>query len=154
MTLPCACTTLRKASRAVTRHYDELMRPSGLTATQFAVLQEVEREGLVPMSHIAESLVMDRTTLYRAVNPLLRDGVLSYAPGGTDARAKYLIVTRAGKKRMARAAVLWEKAQQNTLGRIGEGRWRRISAELVELATLVDGQLAPSSTIEDTGGTG
>lgn len=149
MVLPCACTTLRKASRAVTRRYDEVMRPSGITATQLALLRAVDREGLVPMSRIAEGLVMDRTTLYRAVNPLLRDGFLSYAPGGSDARAKCLVLTPAGRARMAEAGELWDRAQQGVLELIGPSRWQRISAELMELAALVEGHPATAAASDN-----
>jgi len=31
----CACFNLRKASRAVTHHFDEILKPSGLLITQF-----------------------------------------------------------------------------------------------------------------------
>src|SRR5262249_5171925 len=64
---PCACTTLRKAARAVTRFYDAAIERAGMTTTQFAVLRAAERAGTVTMSRVADDLVMDRTSLYRTV---------------------------------------------------------------------------------------
>jgi DNA-binding MarR family transcriptional regulator len=131
---PCACTTLRKASRAVTRFYDEMLRPEGLTATQLAVLRAVDREGPVPMSHVAEALVMDRTSLYRAVGPLLRAGDLESVPSEEDGRAKYLRLSRSGRRRLARAGRRWALAQRTMVQEIGADRWPDLSRWLHETA--------------------
>ena len=37
----CACHKVRMAARAVTRSYDEMLRPTGLRATQVALLVAV-----------------------------------------------------------------------------------------------------------------
>jgi DNA-binding MarR family transcriptional regulator len=131
---PCACTTLRKASRAVTRFYDEMLRPEGLTATQLAILRAVDREGQVPMSHVAEALVMDRTSLYRAVGPLLRAGDLVSVPSEEDGRAKFLRLTGSGKRRLARAGRRWARAQKQMIEEIGPDRWPDLSRLLHETA--------------------
>jgi hypothetical protein len=34
----CTCNNLRKAARAVTQYYDEVLRPSGVRATSFPCL--------------------------------------------------------------------------------------------------------------------
>jgi DNA-binding MarR family transcriptional regulator len=131
---PCACTTLRKASRAVTRFYDEALRATRFTTTQFAVMRAVSREGNVPMSRVAETLVMDRTSLYRAVAPLLRGKDLELAPSPEDGRAKVLRVTESGKRRMARAARKWASAQQRMVETMGIDRWRELSQLLEQTA--------------------
>jgi hypothetical protein len=38
---PCACTTLRRAARAVTAAYDAALAPSGLRITQFSILRKL-----------------------------------------------------------------------------------------------------------------
>jgi DNA-binding MarR family transcriptional regulator len=129
---PCACTTLRKASRAVTRFYDDVLRPTELTTTQFAILRAVAREGRVPMSRVAEALVMDRTSLYRAVAPLLRSKDLELAPSNRDGRAKVLRLSQKGKRRMERAAGRWALAQRRMVKQIGAARWRELSRWLLE----------------------
>jgi D-arabinose 1-dehydrogenase-like Zn-dependent alcohol dehydrogenase len=40
---PCACTTLRRAARAVTAAYDAALAPSGLRITQFFILRRLAR---------------------------------------------------------------------------------------------------------------
>ena len=149
---PCACTTLRKASRAVTRFYDEMLRPEGLTATQLAVLRAVDREGPVPMSHVADALVMDRTSLYRAVGPLLRAGDLESVPSAEDGRSKFLRLSRSGKRRLARAGQRWALAQRTMIQQIGPERWPDLSRWLHETAeralSLDPGRRSPRGTGE------
>ena len=40
---PCACSTLRRAARAVTAVYDAALAPSGLRITQFSILRKLAR---------------------------------------------------------------------------------------------------------------
>src|SRR2546423_11508459 len=131
---PCACTTLRKAARAVTRFYDAAIERAGITTTQFAVLRAAERAGTVTMSRVADDLVMDRTSLYRTVAPMLRDGWLRSAPSDDDARAKCVVITPLGRSRMACAAREWDVVQARVVAHIGHRRWGRLSASLLEIA--------------------
>jgi DNA-binding MarR family transcriptional regulator len=134
---PCACTTLRKAARAVTRFYDAAIERAGMTTTQFAVLRAAERAGTVTMSRLADDLVMDRTSLYRTVAPLLRDGWLRSEASDDDARAKCVVLTPLGRSRIARAAKEWEVAQARVVAHIGPQRWASLSASLLEIAEQV-----------------
>ncbi len=78
----CACGALRRAARAVSKVYESALAPLELTATQFSILVAVQLRGPVPLSRLAEALVLDRTTLYRAVKPLSRRRrCLRIAPG-------------------------------------------------------------------------
>lgn len=108
-----------------------------MTTTHFAVLREVERAGMVTMSRVADALIMDRTSLYRVIAPLLRDGLLQCTSSDDDARAKCLAVTRLGKSRMVRAAREWEAAQARLVSHVGPREWQRLSASLLELAEQV-----------------
>lgn len=130
---PCACTALRKASRAATRLYDDALHASGLTATQYAALRAVQRGGRVPMTRVAEGLVMDRTTLYRTVRPLIAEGLLRCHDSEDDARAKRLELTTAGRRRVRRARAAWLGVQGDVVAAVGPDRWRAMSAWLDEL---------------------
>ena len=46
-TLPCMCANLRRASRVLTQLYEDALRPLGLRATQFTVLQALSLAGEV-----------------------------------------------------------------------------------------------------------
>ncbi len=72
----CTCANLRKAARAVTQVYDQALRPTGLKATQFTMLATLSNRGDLPLSRLAEALVMDRTTLTRNLKPLVGKGLV------------------------------------------------------------------------------
>ena len=50
----CACANVRKAARAVTQLFDEVLQPTGLRSTQFTLLVAVARLGEAPVTRLAE----------------------------------------------------------------------------------------------------
>src|SRR5205823_14245508 len=72
----CLCLHLQRAARAVARHFDDLMRPAGLTSGQFSLLMSLNRPEPPAMRAVAELLTMDRTTLTANVKPLERRGLV------------------------------------------------------------------------------
>src|SRR5580704_3296791 len=85
MRLPCACANLRRADRAVTQFYDAALRPSGLRATQFTLLQALTLSGEISQKQLGELLEIDSTTLTRTLVLLRSKGWLRSA-AGTDRR--------------------------------------------------------------------
>jgi DNA-binding MarR family transcriptional regulator len=106
----CNCFALRQAARHVTQIYDKHMAKEGLRATQFSVLAKLSRFERVSINELAKSMVMDRTTLGRAIRPLEREGLLTIGPGD-DGRTRSLRLTPAGEARLEAAAGRWRDAQ-------------------------------------------
>lgn len=135
--LPCVCTTVRKASRALSRLYDEALAEAAMTAAQLAILRAVLRAGSAgqPLSRLADALVMDRTSLYRSLTPLIRKGwiALGTGPGG---RAKVALLTAAGRRATESAAAHWGAAQTRMVRALGTRRWQALHQDLAELADL------------------
>ena len=132
---PCACMALRKATRAVSRFYDEALAPAGVTITQFSVLRTIARLGDPPLSRLAEALVMDRTSLYRTLQPMIRVGWIAVEAG--KGRNKLAVLRPPGRAQMDRAAARWEAAQETFLQRFGADAWRAVDLGLhraVEIA--------------------
>ncbi|MFQ5743814.1 MAG: MarR family winged helix-turn-helix transcriptional regulator [Acidobacteriota bacterium] len=125
----CICLNLRMASRAVTQYYDAQLRPSGIKATQLPVLTLAEANGPMTMSHLADELVMERTTLTRNLKPLQRRGLIRIEEG-EDRRARLVVLTEAGRKAMARAAPLWQRAQARMVRGLGRKRFGELLQEL------------------------
>ena len=82
---PCACTTIKKLSRVLGRTYDEALASADINITQLAVIRCISRREGEPLARVAHELEMDRTSLYRAIAPIIRDGWLVIAKG-SDAR--------------------------------------------------------------------
>src|SRR6266853_1368337 len=81
----CNCLALRQAARHVTQTYDAYLASVGLKATQYSILAKLNRLGPLSINELAKLMVMDRTTLVRAVRPLERDRLLAIG-GDDDAR--------------------------------------------------------------------
>jgi DNA-binding MarR family transcriptional regulator len=129
----CACTTVKKLSRVLGRVYDSALAPAAINVTQFAVMRCVQRRNGEPLAHIANELEMDRTSLYRAINPMVRDGWMEVADGA-DARSRSAVVTRKGERILAKAAVRWERTQGDLIGAFGKAEWSALVAELHRLS--------------------
>ena len=120
--LPCLCASFRRATRALTQCYDEAVRPLGLRATQFTVLQALSLTGEVSQGKLGEILAMDSTTLTRTLDILRRAGWIS-RKRGADRREWRLRLSFAGGEQLKRALPAWKKTQQRMASQLGDKRW-------------------------------
>ncbi|MEW8505807.1 MAG: MarR family winged helix-turn-helix transcriptional regulator [Candidatus Thiodiazotropha sp.] len=126
----CAMFNLRKASRALTQVYEEIMKPSGVLPNQFTLLVVTRAMGPVTISRMADVLVMDRTTLTRNLRPLERDGLVTVKPGQRDKRSREVDLTKKGVRRLEQALPLWQEAQQRIRTSLGGSRLERLIGDL------------------------
>jgi len=117
----CACMALRKAARALTRLYDDQLSPRDMTTTQFAILGTLDRRGDLPLTELATLLVMDRTTLYRTIEPVERRGWVSIGPG--PGRSKIAHLTDEGLAVLRGGREDWAVAQERVLGDLPQEEW-------------------------------
>lgn len=120
-TSTCACLGLRKASRAVTRRFDEILDPCGLRSTQVVLLLELARSGPMTMTRLAEALVMDKSTLTRNLKPLRARGLVDL--DASAGRHKLAVLTDQGVERLRAAVPLWRQAQEEFLQTLGNADW-------------------------------
>lgn len=132
----CACFNLRKASRVVTQHFDEILKPSGLLITQFTILVAVAMAESVTINELAEILIMDRTTLTRNLKPLERKGWLKSEPG-QDRRTRLVSLTSHGEASLVEALPLWKQGQNGVEEVLGQQRWSALLSHLVETTALI-----------------
>jgi len=125
----CTCFNLRKATRAITQLYDDILRPSGLRITQFSLLTVIWIMGKVNITRLAEEAVMDRTTLARNLDLLRKQGLIRIQ-AGDDARVREVSLTLAAHEKLAAALPYWEKAQAQITKILGAGRVNRLLADL------------------------
>lgn len=132
----CSGLAVRKAARAVGQLYDDSLAPCGIKGTQFSLLAAVGLTSKTSVSALAESLVMDRTTLSRNLQPLVRTGLLRMEPG-RDRRERRVALTEEGRTRLQTALPLWRQAQARIAEALGEGRAARLRGDLAWLARSV-----------------
>lgn len=131
----CACLKVRMASRAVTRAYDEALRPVGLRATQLIVLVAMAMDGAMSITSLATFLGMDRSTLKRTVTPLENDGLVAVSSEGWR-RSRMLEITKSGRAKLHEAIPLWERAQQVLMKRLGTRDWNNVQVGLNRLVEV------------------
>ena len=80
------------------------------------------------MSELARAMVMDRTSLVRAIKPMQRDGWLKTEPALDEPRKLVLSLTDNGLEQVREARPLWQKGpQQEFEAQVGSERaaqWR------------------------------
>ena len=131
----CSCQKLRSASRAVTRMYDEYLRPSGLTIGQYSILAALYYVPSMPLKRLAMKLELDRTTLTRSLGILERDGLVSIALDPGDSRVRSISLAEAGLQKLSESYPLWMKAQKelsNSLGARALGDFRESLDKSIE----------------------
>jgi DNA-binding MarR family transcriptional regulator len=137
VTLPCLCANLRRSTRAVTQLYDQALRPLGLRATQFTILQVLERTGEITQGELGELLATDSTTLTRTLKIMRRNGWIAERRG-QDRRQRRLRLAKAGRAQLVRATPAWAGLQADLARMLGEKPWQALftlTGELTSLAT-------------------
>jgi len=127
---------VRRASRSLTRLYDEHLAQAGVTTTQFSILRTLQRNGgSMPLSDLAADLVFERTSLYRALSPLRRSGLVTIR-SAADRRAHDVALTARATRRIDQALPHWAAAQRMVLDRFGADAWSKLAVRLGHLTTI------------------
>jgi DNA-binding MarR family transcriptional regulator len=133
----CNCFAARQAARHLTKVYERHLSGAELTSAQFSILVALDEAGEMTMNELAKALVMDRTTLLRAIKPLQREELLISRASEDDVRRLVFSLSAAGGRRLKKALALWSKAQQELEAVIGSGEAARLRRELFALARSI-----------------
>ncbi len=117
----CVCFNVRKSTRLLTAHYDRVMNPTGLKATQLSLLITMLLQDSASISQLANILGMDRTTLSRNVRLLEKKGLITVSIG-EDRREQRIGLTDRGREAIDQAIPFWEEAQAEVVAACG-GEW-------------------------------
>jgi len=126
----CVCLALRRATRRVTRLYDEALAPHGLTIGQLGILGTIHarsRNGCGPfIQELADAFEMDQSAMSRTLKPLKRAGLIDAAPE-PDRRRRGVRLTAEGRSRMKAASQDWARVQRRILDELAEDAARLAS---------------------------
>jgi DNA-binding MarR family transcriptional regulator len=103
----CLCLHTQRAARALSRRFDEAMRPAGLTSGQFSLLMSLNRPKPPTIGQVAEVLAMDRSTVTANLKPLERRGAVTLSIDAEDRRGRRVALTDAGRALLAAATPIW-----------------------------------------------
>ncbi len=130
----CACEALRRTARSVTSLYKEELTGSGVRVAQLPILVAAALMGRAPITSMAESLVIDRTTLTRNLAILEEQGLV-VIEDDDDRRLRLVVLTSQGRVALKAALAAWRKAQDQVAAAFGP---QRLNALVSELAAFTE----------------
>ena len=134
----CVCLGVRRAARAVTRAYEEALKPGDLKATQFSLLAYLALDPAASFADITEHMAMDQSTLTRNLRPLERRGLVAVRPGA-DRRTRSITLTAKGRRLYEEVLPLWQQVQSRVVDRLGRSGWSDLRSALDRLVGEVQG---------------
>jgi DNA-binding MarR family transcriptional regulator len=100
-----------------------------------------------PLVRIAEELEMDRTSLYRALSPMVRDGWVA-SPSAMGSRFRTARLTKAGRRILNNANRKWANVQGTLISRFGQASYDSLLTELYRLADCAEDVDEPTIKIK------
>lgn len=137
------CFAVRQAARHLSQLYERHLSAAGVTPTQFSILGALGAaaveggEASLTMAQLSRTMVMERTTLVRALRPLLRGALVEDLAAASDCRRRRLALTQAGRDRLLDANVHWRAAQDEFERRFGPRRAAWLRRELLRITRAV-----------------
>ncbi len=119
------CANLRRASRTLTQLYEDALRPLGLRATQFTILQALSLAGEVTQGLLGHILAMDSTTLTRTLDIMERRGWIAKRRG-KDRREWHIRLSRRGQAQLERSLPAWRSVQHRVHTQLGNEVWETL----------------------------
>ena len=104
------CFPLYAAARKVTGAYTPLLKPLGLTYTQYLVLLVLWEEDGQQVSAICEKLFLDSGTLTPLLKKMEAQGIVARERSARDERCVIISLTQKGRDLKAKAAMIPQKA--------------------------------------------
>jgi len=129
--IQCVCTNIKMASRVVGRAYDSAVAEIGLNIIQYSILINVSRYEPISQIQLADHLAMERTTLYRAIDILHREGLLK-TESASKGPALNIRLTSKGKTLTVEAKKKWKRLHDSFIKKFGETGLQTLNQMLSE----------------------
>ncbi|MEO0801578.1 MAG: MarR family winged helix-turn-helix transcriptional regulator [Cyanobacteria bacterium J06642_2] len=113
----CIGARVRILSRAISRIYDDAIRPHGIKFSQMNILTVVTLHGPIQQMEVGRLLSLEKSTLSRNVTLMEAKGWLQNQSG--EGKHRFLVATRKGRELLDNAAPDWAKAQERVTAILG-----------------------------------
>ena len=94
---------LWKAAKAVDRLDCDSIRKTGLTLSDFAIMEALLHKGPLPINQIGEKVLLSSGSMTAAVNRLEKAGHVKRIQDPSDGRCFYVHLTKTGRRIVSRA---------------------------------------------------
>jgi DNA-binding MarR family transcriptional regulator len=115
----CVLMRARLISRVITAIYDEQLRPFGIGSPQFALLVVIFETEPATRADIGRFHHQDRSTLTRNLKIILSEGWAEEIQDNPGGRGRPIVLTKAGKHLLHKAAPAWRVAQAEAKALLG-----------------------------------
>ena len=129
----CTCSKLRQLTRKMTAIYDHHLAADELTISQYTLLSRIGKYGPVGVIPLAANMGMDRSTMSRALKPLMSSGWIQTVDLPlemlTDKRSFGVSLSADGERKWKASMPNWRKAQDEISTILG----KKIHQDLMDL---------------------
>ena len=139
-------TLLAALGRDVTARVRRAMRPLGLGAQQFLVLQQLEELGQTSQAELADALGLDRSNLASLVNDLCDRELVERTRDDADRRRYVLRLSRKGEQLLRRTDGAIAATEDDLLSALDEPQREQLYTLLRQVADGVE--LCPTADDE------
>jgi DNA-binding MarR family transcriptional regulator len=115
----CLGYRTRKLARAVTRLYNDCLRPLGLNITEMNLLAAIAAQRSVQPAELGRAMALEKSTLSRNTSRLVNRGWIEIRDH-PDGRGVLLTLTASGNQMLLRAVPAWRQAQQRAQSLVAE----------------------------------
>ncbi len=124
----CAMYNLRRLSRLTTNSLNQVLIPTGLRCTQYAIMLAAGARPGSTMTVLSDYLGMDISTLTRSLESLAQQGFITFKSGKQREKLAYL--SDQGAKKIEISQPIWEAEQQRFIEAFGVDSWNACIAAI------------------------
>jgi DNA-binding MarR family transcriptional regulator len=124
----------RRAARHISQIYERHLALAHVTPNQFNILCALNRTECMTMAELTQSMLLDRTTLVRTLQPLLREHLIESAQRAGTGRSLEFRITASGGQRLQDASEHWLAAQREFEMEFGEAAAGSLRTDLIRIA--------------------
>lgn len=146
-----ALVALRRILRATELNSRLLASQTGLTTSQFIILQIIARDGKVLPSTVARSARLTQATVTSLVDKLERNGHVTRSRDTEDRRRIWIEVTLAGTRALADSPDLLHDRFQVNFRKLEDWEQAMIITALERVSTMLDAGAIDASPVLDIG---
>ena len=112
----CYCTNLRRSANAISTFYDAQIKETGITISQYYLLINLSRLGNANISHWAEYVGLDRSTMIRNTKILQANELIVQ----TEGNGKTFMLSEKGNEVIIKAQPVWQELQEKIEAFLGK----------------------------------
>lgn len=128
--LACNLFATKQAARFITQLYERHLAVVNVTSSQVTILAVMHERPDITMTELSDIVVMDRTSLVRAIKPLSRDGLIVQKSEAGSRKISFSL-SKAGHKKYTDTLPYWRAAQQEYEELVGKDRAKLLREELI-----------------------